>query len=149
MCEEGGEPILINCAICSHSGSALKKTEIPNKWIHVLCGMWIPDVYVDSNNVYNISKISPVRYKLPCKLCHKKGAIIQCAYGRCATSAHPWCAVKLNLGFSHRIVKNPDHHPPLLWEIFCKNHASAVSDPVKPKVIVIIIIISLSLNFKY
>ena len=130
--------------ICSHSGSALTHTESLNQWIHVLCGRWIPDVYIDQNDRYNISKIAPVRYKLGCKLCHKKGAIIQCAHGRCAASAHPWCAIKLNLGYTHRIVKNIDPNPPLLWEIFCKNHASSVSDPVKPKVISCILILLLN-----
>jgi hypothetical protein len=134
VCEKNLDPQLVTCVLCSHNGSALKMTENPQNWIHPLCGNWIPDVFIDSNGVYNISRIAPVRYKIGCKLCHRKGAIIQCSYGRCAVSAHPWCAVKLNLGFTHRIVKNPEISPPLLWEIFCKSHANCVYEPVKPKV---------------
>lgn len=134
MCEKNLNPELVTCAICSHNGNALKITENPEKWVHPLCGNWIPDVFVDTNGVYNLSKIATVRYKIGCKICHRKGAIIQCSYGRCAISAHPWCAVKEDHGFTHRLVKNPENPRSLLWEIFCKTHANSVSEPVKPKV---------------
>lgn len=134
MCERNLDPQQVTCAICLHNGSALKMTEDSSKWVHSLCGNWIPDVFLQ-NGVYNLSKIAPLRYKLGCRLCHRKGAIIQCSYGRCAVSTHPWCAIKENnYGFTHRIVKNPEAPHTLLWEVFCKTHAHAVSEPVKPMV---------------
>lgn len=35
-------------------------------------------------------------------------------------------------GFKHRIVK--DENDNTVWEIFCRAHANAVSEPVKPKI---------------
>jgi hypothetical protein len=41
------------------------------------------------------------------------------------------CVLHEPKGFTRRIVKNPEDGE-ALWEIFCKSHASSVSDPVKP-----------------
>jgi hypothetical protein len=134
LCASGRSPNTELCTICQHTGGAFRPTEVIGKWVHILCALWVPEVFF-KDGVYNLSKIGKDRYKLHCKLCTKKGAKIQCSYGRCANAAHPWCAVKCELGFTHRIVKTPDST--LSWEVFCLNHASAVYDPVKPKVIIV------------
>jgi hypothetical protein len=104
------------------------------KWIHTLCANWIPEVF-KPNKRYNISEIDASRYKLRCVLCKGKGVKIQCAYGRCNTSAHPQCALKAGSGFTHRVVKNPSNEEGVMdWDIFCVAHATAVSAPVKPKI---------------
>lgn len=69
------------------------------------------------------------RYRLKCNLCNIKGACVQCCYGRCSTPVHPWCALRTPQGFTRRIIKDNDGN--ILWEIFCKAHAKAVSDPLK------------------
>lgn len=137
VCAAGGDPSMTECEICRHAGSALSKTIEPGKWVHGLCALWVPEVYSNSgsNFCFDLSQIDPTRYKIKCRLCTKRnGAIVQCSYGRCAAGAHPYCGVRCRKGFTHRIVKNPDFPESLLWEIFCKQHANAVYEPVKPKV---------------
>lgn len=56
---------------------------------------------------------------------------MQCSYGRCTTAVHPWCALRTDQGYTRRIIKDEDNE--VHWEIFCKTHAKAVSEPVKPK----------------
>ena len=68
---------------------------------------------------------------MKCNLCNQKGACIQCCYGRCATAAHPWCVLNNPQGFTRRVIKNEDGE--LLWEIFCKQHAFGINEPLKPK----------------
>jgi hypothetical protein len=103
-------------------------------WVHSLCYLWIPEIFtveIKKNNIVSLSTLDKKRFKLKCALCSTKGACIQCHYGRCATAAHPWCVFHRPQGFTRRIVK--DENGQLVWEIFCKAHAFAVSDPVKPK----------------
>ena len=125
----------MECEICRHTGSAINKTTVQGRWVHGLCALWVPEVFSDINFCFDLSQIDRTRYKIKCKLCpNKNGAIIQCCYGKCVAGAHPYCAVRCKKGFTHRIVKNPEDAGSLLWEIFCKQHATAVYDPVKPKV---------------
>lgn len=82
----------------------------------------------------NLSHLDKQRTKLKCSICSTthKGHCIQCSYGRCTVSVHPWCAILNPQGFTHRIIKNDSADT--VWEVFCKNHATAVMEPFKPKV---------------
>jgi hypothetical protein len=80
----------------------------------------------------NISHLDKKRLKLHCTLCRiNKGACVQCCYGRCVTAAHPWCTLKNPQGCTKRVIVDPEGNTQ--WETFCKVHASAVSEPFKPK----------------
>jgi hypothetical protein len=80
---------------------------------------------------YIISGLDKKRFNLKCNLCKNSGACIQCSFGKCTVSAHPRCALEVKSGFTHRIIKDPDSDSSL-WQIFCKIHAEAVKDPLKP-----------------
>lgn len=135
VCSSKLNPRETICELCPYVGGAYKHTEKVGKWVHGLCTCWIPEVfevYPSANNVFvNLSKLDMKRYKLKCTICSSKGACVQCAYGRCTTSVHPWCALKDSNGFTRRIVKNSEGNS--VWEIFCSVHAKAVSDPIKIK----------------
>ena len=108
-----------------------------SKWVHPLCALWIPELFQvpstipDKQPCISINNLDKKRFSLKCNLCHQKGACVQCCSKRCTTGAHPWCVVHNPQGFTKRIVNSPENV--LLWEIFCKPHASAVSEPVKPR----------------
>ncbi|CAG8596661.1 13202_t:CDS:10 [Dentiscutata erythropus] len=80
---------------------AFKKTNT-NRWAHLLCALWIPEVGL-SNPVYmepidNIEGIPRGRWKLKCYICEKKmGACIQCQNTHCCTAFHVTCARKAKL----------------------------------------------------
>lgn len=136
VCRAGGDPSTAECRLCSRKGGAYKRTDVPNTWAHSLCMSWIPDAYIELNNkmqhIINCSSVEKSRFKLKCTVCGQPGACIQCAYGRCCTAAHPFCALTTGK-FTHRIVKSADVEGAYDWEIFCPTHADAVRDPVKPK----------------
>ena len=122
------------CEICSNMGGAYKALDKPGKWIHSLCSSWIPEIYsVDFKNdaKLTINKLDKKRFRLKCVLCTGKGACIQCSYGKCCTPAHPWCVLHTPKGFTRRVIRDEDDE--VVWDIFCKAHASAVSEPLKPK----------------
>lgn len=131
------DPTTTPCEVCPFTGGAYKPTFRTGKWAHSLCCQWIPEIYVTAEPkkpqpYLSLLNLDKKRYKLKCALCHNtKGAAVQCSFGRCTTSVHPWCALKDPQGFTRRVVVNPEGET--LWEIFCKTHASAVSEPLKPK----------------
>ena len=116
-------------------------TEKPGRWVHVLCSFWIPEIFEVVTPQHKAADMPPMhlnmayldkkRYKLKCGLCSTKGACIQCCAGRCTIAAHPWCVVKNPRGFTRRIIKNDEGN--MVWEVFCKAHAKAVSEPYKPR----------------
>ena len=134
VCQAGDDNATPLCELCSNVGGALKKSD-QGKWVHTLCCNWIPEVYVrdlgQGEFKVTLNQLDKKRYRLKCQLCTSKGACIQCAYGRCASAAHPWCVHHCNKGWTKRVVKLPDGEP--IWEMFCKQHASCVSEPVKPR----------------
>lgn len=99
--------------------------------------MWIPEIYCPDNvnmPYFVINGCDKARFRLKCSVCNvRHGACLQCAYGRCITSAHPSCALNRKSGYSHRIIKNPDNPGTLDWDIFCVQHSTSVKDTLKKK----------------
>ncbi|ORX71078.1 hypothetical protein DL89DRAFT_274394 [Linderina pennispora] len=91
----------VACMFCPQRGGAFKKTTA-NKWAHLLCALWIPEVGI-ANTVYmepidSVDQIPRSRWRLYCHLCHRKqGACIQCAHRQCVTAFHATCARKARL----------------------------------------------------
>ena len=122
------------CEICPNTGGAYKALDKPGKWIHSLCSSWIPEIYcvdVKGSPTLTINRLDKKRYRLRCVLCTGKGACIQCSYGKCCIPAHPWCVLHNPKGFTRRVIRDEDDE--VVWDIFCKAHATAVSEPLKPK----------------
>lgn len=125
---------MLTCVLCSNHGGAYKPTEKSGQWVHSLCAFWIPEIFttrIRGVPTFTLTSLDKKRFKLNCNLCKSKGACIQCSYGRCAVAAHPYCVLTQPQGFTRRTIK--DDRGELLWEVFCKPHASAVSEPLKPK----------------
>lgn len=134
VCALYQSPTDVTCEICLKPGGALKPTTVAGQWVHVQCASWIPEVLcVNYKTVepFDLSRLDRKRYKLKCALCSSKGACIQCCYGRCTSAVHARCALATGSGHTHRIIA--DENGFALWEMFCKSHADAVKNPIKPK----------------
>lgn len=124
------------CELCSNKGGAYKQTD-KGKWIHSICSNWIPEVFLKVTPgglpMPTLSHLDKKRYRLPCLMCKTKGAAVQCTYGRCIVAFHPWCVLHHGhtKGITKRVVKDQDGEA--IWEIYCKSHASCVTEPVKPR----------------
>ncbi|KAJ2790927.1 hypothetical protein H4R20_006932, partial [Coemansia guatemalensis] len=113
----------VSCVLCPQRGGAFKKTTT-NKWAHVLCALWIPEVGI-SNSVYmepidSVDQIPRSRWKLYCHLCHRKvGACIQCSQRQCFTAFHPTCARRARLSMTVRADRRSAEP---VFRAFCERH---------------------------
>ncbi|KAI9468386.1 hypothetical protein BX667DRAFT_503411 [Coemansia mojavensis] len=114
------------CILCPQRGGAFKKTTT-NKWAHLLCALWIPEVGI-SNTVYmepidSIDQIPKSRWRLFCHLCHRKaGACIQCSHRQCFTAFHATCARRAHLAMT---VKPDRRTGETVFRVFCERHTPA------------------------
>ncbi|KAJ1935130.1 hypothetical protein FBU59_005481, partial [Linderina macrospora] len=113
----------VACMFCPQRGGAFKKTTT-NKWAHLLCALWIPEVGI-SNTVYmepidSVDQIPRSRWKLYCHLCHRKqGACIQCSHRQCVTAFHATCARKARFAMA---VKPDRQTGEPVFRVYCEKH---------------------------
>ncbi|KAJ1919752.1 hypothetical protein H4219_001781 [Mycoemilia scoparia] len=111
------------CIFCPHKGGAFKKTT-SNKWAHLLCALWIPEVCI-SNTVYmepidSVENIPRSRWKLTCNLCNTRvGACIQCSHRQCFAAFHVTCARKAHL---YMKVKPDRQTNEPIFRVYCDRH---------------------------
>ncbi|CAN3360489.1 hypothetical protein DICA1_D12134 [Diutina catenulata] len=98
MIARGSEPA---CVFCPSRTGAFKQLD-NSQWAHVLCGLWINELYF-ANPIYmepieGFAAIPRSRWKLVCSICKKKhGACIQCYNRSCFTAYHVTCAKRAGL----------------------------------------------------
>ncbi|KTW32903.1 hypothetical protein PNEG_04290 [Pneumocystis murina B123] len=114
----------LNCIFCPNTSGAFKQTS-DNRWAHLLCAIWIPEVTV-MNTVYqepidNIHKIPASRWKLICYICQQRmGASIQCVNKSCYRAFHVTCARRAKLYMPMKknnteLKAYCDKHVPSFW----------------------------------
>ncbi|KAI8061179.1 PHD-zinc-finger like domain-containing protein, partial [Gongronella butleri] len=114
----------VSCVFCPNEGGAFKQTNT-NKWGHLLCAIWIPEVGV-SNSVYmepidNIEAVPKSRWKLTCYICKKRhGACIQCDNKHCFTAFHVTCARWARLCM--RMKSLGSHYDSVVLKAYCDKH---------------------------
>jgi NuA3 HAT complex component NTO1 len=94
----------IRCQFCPSTTGAFKQTE-NGLWSHVLCGLWIPELYFASAGhmepIEGTESIPKGRWKLICYICKQKmGAPIQCANKNCFLAFHPTCGRRAGLSMT-------------------------------------------------
>lgn len=80
----------------------MKATKSGQKWAHVSCALWIPEVSIGCvekmEPITKISKIPQSRWNLVCVLCKERvGSCIQCSVKTCKVAYHVTCAFKRGL----------------------------------------------------
>uniref|UniRef100_A0A914XQA3 Uncharacterized protein n=1 Tax=Plectus sambesii TaxID=2011161 RepID=A0A914XQA3_9BILA len=85
------------CMLCPSTGGALKCTRSGERWAHVSCVLWIPEVrFGDPETlepVINVADIPDDRWLLRCSVCDRReGACIQCSVKNCRIAYHVTCA---------------------------------------------------------
>ncbi|KAG8191979.1 hypothetical protein JTE90_002249 [Oedothorax gibbosus] len=98
------------CVLCPNRGGAMKTIRTGQKWAHVGCAVWIPEVsflnFIKMEPIIKISQVPASRWSAVCTLCNeKKGACITCSEKGCKATFHVTCA--FNQGLQMRAhVKN-------------------------------------------
>lgn len=123
----------VDCVFCPNKGGAFKQTT-SNQWVHLLCGMWIPECSI-TNPVYmeplEVEKVPKERWKLKCSICKiREGACIQCFKKNCVSAFHVTCARKANLYMKIKYYTNKDYS---VHKCFCPKHAPVNGKKISSK----------------
>jgi len=112
----------VDCVLCSNKEDRAYKPTTDGKWIHVSCALWhTGPLFVSPEKrepVSNWQDVSSQRFQVPCAFCSKKGACIQCTYGRCAVSYHVPCAFRNGIKFEQR----EGDEMQVFFHTFCEPH---------------------------
>ncbi|WEJ96248.1 hypothetical protein PSN45_003784 [Yamadazyma tenuis] len=93
-----------DCCFCPSKTGAFKQLD-NSLWSHVVCGLWINELYF-ANPIYlepieGIDSIPKSRWKLTCYICKQKmGACVQCSNRSCFQAYHVTCAKRAQLYMS-------------------------------------------------
>lgn len=105
----------------------MKSTRSGQKWAHVSCALWIPEVSIGSvDRMEPITKISSIpasRWALLCVLCRERlGACIQCSVKTCKTAYHVTCAFQHGLEM-RAIIEDENAEDGVKLRSYCQKHS--------------------------
>uniref|UniRef100_F6XEQ3 Jade n=1 Tax=Ciona intestinalis TaxID=7719 RepID=F6XEQ3_CIOIN len=119
------------CILCNKKGGAMKSTRSGNKWAHVSCALWIPEITIaDPDRMEPITKVSHVpssRWALLCSICKDRvGACIQCSVRHCVTAYHVTCAIedKLDMIADCGVSPLEGQEDAVIFRSYCKKHST-------------------------
>ncbi|KAG5329422.1 RNO protein, partial [Acromyrmex charruanus] len=116
-----------DCVLCPNKGGAMKCTRSGQKWAHVSCALWIPEVSIGCvermEPITKISSIPQSRWALICVLCRERvGACIQCSIKTCKTAYHVTCAFKYGLEMK-AIIEDEMADDGVKLRSYCQKHS--------------------------
>jgi hypothetical protein len=125
-CNLGKRP---KCVLCPNKGGAMKCTRSGQKWAHVSCALWIPEVSIGCvekmEPITKISSIPTSRWALICVLCRERvGACIQCSVKTCKTAYHVTCAFKHGLEM-RAIIEDENADDGVKLRSYCEKHSKS------------------------
>lgn len=117
------------CVLCPNKGGAMKSTRSGQKWAHVSCALWIPEVSIGCvekmEPITKISSIPQSRWALICVLCRERvGACIQCSVKTCKTAYHVTCAFKHGLEM-RAIIEDENADDGVKLRSYCEKHSKS------------------------
>ncbi|KAG8192719.1 hypothetical protein JTE90_009742 [Oedothorax gibbosus] len=127
ICKPCSMNVKPNCALCPNLGGAMKSTATGDKWAHVSCALWVPEVSIGCAEkmepVTKISNIPPSRWALICYICREKGgACIQCSVKQCKTAYHVTCAFENGLEMEMKTTPIDSAEQGVKMQSLCLKH---------------------------
>lgn len=116
------------CIFCPNVDGAFKQTANPQRWSHLLCAIWIPEVSLGNTTfmepVMDVEKVPKQRWKLQCYICDQKmGACIQCGNKNCYSAFHVTCARRAKLFLRMKSAHSgPANVDASVLKAFCHKH---------------------------
>ena len=78
-------------------GIMRKLAGVDNKWVHMVCVKWIPEIWFENKDKTVLSgKVTLNRYSKGCYICRKAAVAvcIDCDFRGCTRGFHIWCGVE-------------------------------------------------------
>jgi hypothetical protein len=115
----------LRCFLCSNN-KGLMKLSTCSRLTHPCCVLYCSELTVDeiSMRPNNLCDMNTDRLQLQCIICKTTGrGVVQCAFGKCRISFHPYCAMR-----DGRLMLQRERgkHQAMIYEIFCHNHEHVV-----------------------
>ena len=123
------------CVFCPSTTGAFKQLD-NSLWSHVICGLWINELYF-ANPIYmepieGMEGIPKSRWKLSCYICKQRvGACIQCCNRNCFQAYHVTCAKRAGLYMNMTQGIKGAISNKLTLKSFCEKHSPAEFDETK------------------
>ena len=117
---QGKNKKILRCVLCQRSGGMLRRSTC-KQWVHQICVLFTPELVTDPTSMLpcNLREIDLDRESLRCVVCQKMGgANVQCFFGDCIASMHPYCAYKSG----KQMVLRSDNEGYPTYELYCDKH---------------------------
>merc|ERR1712226_204664 len=127
LCRTCSLNIKPKCELCPNKGGAMKSTKSGQKWAHVSCALWIPEVSIGCvekmEPITKINSIPQSRWNLLCVLCKDRvGSCIQCSVKTCKVAYHVTCAFKRGLEM-RAIIEDENADDGVKLRSYCQMHS--------------------------
>lgn len=114
--------VSFSCCLCPVKGGAMKPTGENDKWAHVVCALFVPEVFFrdpEGREGVDCSKVPESRRERKCYLCKTTdGCAIDCSEPKCRLSFHVTCGLNEDLCIEYREGKKKG----AVVAGFCRTH---------------------------
>ncbi|XP_047336690.1 protein Jade-1 isoform X2 [Impatiens glandulifera] len=114
----------VSCCLCPIKGGAMKPTTVDGKWAHLVCSLFVPEVFFTDpvgREGIDCSKVPKRRWEKNCRcyLCgSSSGCAIECSEPRCELAFHVTCGLNEELCIEYKEGINNGG----VVGAFCKDH---------------------------
>lgn len=95
----------ISCCLCPNLEGAMKPTD-NNQWAHVLCALYVPEVFFKDpvgKEGIDFSKVPKRRWEEKCYICKRRsGCVLECSEPKCPLWFHVTCGLNQDLAIEYK-----------------------------------------------
>ncbi|KAF9589748.1 hypothetical protein IFM89_028657 [Coptis chinensis] len=107
--DDGEKEKVYSCCLCPEKGGIMKPTT-DGKWAHVLCALFVPEVFFknpDGRDGIDCSQVPKKRWEEVCYVCKSRnGCAIECSEPKCLLAFHVTCGLNEELCIEYKEGKN-------------------------------------------
>ncbi|KAH7512718.1 hypothetical protein FEM48_Zijuj12G0120300 [Ziziphus jujuba var. spinosa] len=112
-----------SCCLCPTTGGAMKPTSDDSGWAHLVCAVFVPEVFFrdpEGREGIDCSKVPKKRWGEKCYVCkNSNGCAINCSEPKCPLGFHVTCGLKEDLCIEYREGRKKG----AVVAGFCKTHS--------------------------
>ncbi|KAM7278982.1 hypothetical protein ACFE04_006116 [Oxalis oulophora] len=127
QCSNPDKNNTVSCCLCPVKGSAMKPTTKEGNWAHIVCALYVPEVFFsdpDGREGIDCSSVPTWRRKRKCYVCKSvnEGCVIDCSEEKCGLAFHVTCGLNEDLCIEYREGKKKSGGGGVV-AAFCGDHS--------------------------